>query len=172
MSSVCSLLLHCLCPSCQPARQHLSPKFYLRWGCVSKPLTSESPTAWTPSNILREGLTGQWPGASLPQVTLVWLRSCRGSENVAGCLLAPGKVHVLTRQQRLRDYGKTQHTASTRFNHALASLFQYQKTWLFSGLHWDLFLWGGCMASTKCPPSRGMASSLRPMDPSDLTVCS
>ena len=30
-----------------------------------------------------------------------------------------------------------------------------QQTWMFSGVLWDLFLWGGCMASTKCPPKQG-----------------
>ena len=30
--------------------------------------------------------------------------------------------------------------------------------WLFSGVHWDLCLWEGCTASTKCPLSWGTAS--------------
>ena len=30
--------------------------------------------------------------------------------------------------------------------------------WFFSGIYWDLCLWGGHTASTKCPPSRGTAS--------------
>ena len=41
LASVYSLLLHCLQPSHQVARQHLPPEFYLRCGYVSQPLTSE-----------------------------------------------------------------------------------------------------------------------------------
>ena len=62
-----SLLLHCLCPSHQPARWHLLPEFYLRWCRVSKALTSENPAAWPHSDPLGEGLAEQWLGASLPQ---------------------------------------------------------------------------------------------------------
>ena len=41
-----------MCPKCPPARRHLPPEFYLRWGCVSKPHISETsmagsmPTVW------------------------------------------------------------------------------------------------------------------------------
>ena len=59
-----------LCPSHQPARWHLPPKFCLRWGCVSKPLTSENPVACTCSNPLGEGLTEHWPGGSRPRKKL------------------------------------------------------------------------------------------------------
>ena len=41
LASVYSLLLHCLQPSRQVARQYLPPEFYLRCGYVSQPLTSE-----------------------------------------------------------------------------------------------------------------------------------
>ena len=37
-------------------------------------------------------------------------------------------------------------------------MFQHKQTWLFSGVHWDLCLWGGHTASTKCPASRGTTS--------------
>ena len=40
----------------------------------------------------------------------------------------------------------------------LTSLFQHQQMWLFSGVRWDLCLWGGHTVSTKCPPSRRTAS--------------
>ena len=93
-ASVHSLLLHRPRPSCQSARQHLPPKFYLRWGCVSKPITSEIPAAWTNSASLGEGVglpwecscdcTGAevqrlWPGAGLPQKKFVL--SCSGSSS-------------------------------------------------------------------------------------------
>ena len=54
----------CPCPTHQPTRQHLTPEFYLRWGCVSKPHTSEISLAWTHSDSLGEGLAEQWPGAA------------------------------------------------------------------------------------------------------------
>ena len=107
-------------------------------------------------------------GCHLAGDVFMWLHCCRGSEIVTECLLAPEKVHVITQQQRFRDYGKTQHTASARFHSILASLFQCQQTWLFSGIFWDLCLWGGHMASTKCPSSRGAASprvACRPIGP-------
>ena len=63
-------------------------------------------------------------------------------------------------------------TASSRFYHTLASLSQYQQTWLLSGVCWDLCLWGGFMASTKCTPSRGTTSPCVYMYPSDLAACS
>ncbi|XP_053068666.1 cilia- and flagella-associated protein 144 isoform X2 [Acinonyx jubatus] len=34
----------------------------------------------------------------------------------------------------------------------------HQQMWLFSGVCWNLCLWGGCTTSTKCPPSWGTAS--------------
>ena len=40
----------------------------------------------------------------------------------------------------------------------LTSLFQHQRIWLFSRVHWDLCLCGGCTASTRCPPNRRTAS--------------
>ena len=88
-ASIYSLLLHCPCP---PVRQHLYPEFYLRWGCVSKPLTSENPVAWIQSNPLGQGLVEQWPGAGLPQRTFMQLCSGRGSEIMAihNTQMAPG----------------------------------------------------------------------------------
>ena len=64
-------------------------------------------------------------------------------------------------------------TYSTRFHSTLASLFQYQEIWLLSRVRWDLCLWGGCMASTKCPPSRGTTSphvAHRPLGPHSLLL--
>ena len=75
--SVHSLLLHSLHPSCQTSRQHLPPKFDLKWGCVSKPLTSEGPATWTFPHPLEEGLAGQWPMPACP-----WEHSC--SHTAAG----------------------------------------------------------------------------------------
>ena len=49
----------------------------------------------------------------------------------------------------------SQHTAGARFHRTLVSLLQYQQMWLLSRVCWDFCLWGGCMASTKYPPSRG-----------------
>ena len=46
---------------------------------VSKPLTSEDPVAWTCSHPLAEGLTKQWPGASLLQKKCMQSHSSRGS---------------------------------------------------------------------------------------------
>ena len=40
----------------------------------------------------------------------------------------------------------------------LTSLFQHQRIWLFSRVHWDLCLCGGRTASTRCPPNRRPAS--------------
>ena len=40
----------------------------------------------------------------------------------------------------------------------LKSSFQHQWMWPFSRVCWDLFLWGGHTASTRCPPSRGTTS--------------
>ena len=82
-ASVHSLFLHCPGPSCQPARQHLPPKFYQNWGYVSKPLTSENPVVWTHSDPLGEGLAEQWPGTSLPQGTFMQFPCSRGSEIMA-----------------------------------------------------------------------------------------
>ena len=54
----------------------------------------------------------------------------------------------------------------------LTFLFQHQQMWLFSGIHWDLCLWGGCTASTKCPASRGTATPYVAVDSSDLALLS
>ena len=91
-ASVQSRSLPCPCPSCQPARWHLPLKFYLRWGCVSKPLTSENPVAWTHANSLGKGLTEKWLGASLPQKMFMPSCSGRGSEITANhnTQLVPG----------------------------------------------------------------------------------
>ena len=45
--------------------------------------------------------------------------------------------------------------------------------WPFSGVHWDLCLWGGHMASTRCSQSRGTTSPLvayRPLRPCYLLL--
>ena len=55
-ASICSLPSPCLCPSCVPSRWHLPPEFYLTQSCVSKPLTSEIPVAWTHANALGKGV--------------------------------------------------------------------------------------------------------------------
>ena len=82
--------LYCPCPSHQPARQHLPPELYLIWGCVSKPLTSESIAAWTGSDAQGEDLTRQWPGADLHLGTFVHSHHCRGSEIVTKQNTQPG----------------------------------------------------------------------------------
>ena len=66
-ASVHSLLLHFQQPSHQPARRHLLPEFYLRWGCVSKPLTSEGPADLNRSDPLGEGIAKQWLVPACPQ---------------------------------------------------------------------------------------------------------
>ena len=127
-ASVHSPLLRCPPPSHCPARRHLPPEFYLRWGCVSQSLTSETPAAWTRSNPLVE----QWPGASLPQK-----RSCRGSE-----------VMVNHNTQQALGFTAPWCLCSSTSNGGC------------SLVHWDLCLWGGRMASTKCPLRRGNLFSL------------
>ena len=49
------------------ARWHLPFKFYLRWDCVSKPLTSEGSAALTHSDPLEGGSHRAMAGASCPQ---------------------------------------------------------------------------------------------------------
>ena len=83
------------------------------------------------------------PGVNLPQKKFMQLCSSNGSG----------------------DYGKSQHTSGARLHHTLASLFQHQQTLLFSGVCWDPFPCRGYTASTKCPPSRGIASPLWPKGP-------
>ena len=68
-ASFYSLSLPCLCLKFVPARWCLLSKCYLRWGYVSKPLTSETPLAWTCTDSLEEGFAKQWPGAALSQKT-------------------------------------------------------------------------------------------------------
>ena len=107
VSSFCSTL-PLLChprPSCQAARQHLPPKFYIRWGCVSKPLTSEGPVLWSTPTLwgrvssnygqvpacTQERLHDHvvtdaqrlWLGASMPQKNFIW--SC--STSVSGMMV-------------------------------------------------------------------------------------
>ena len=121
-ASIPSLPLPSSCPSQPPARWHLPPEFYLRWDCVSELHTSETPVAWTHANCLGEGLAEQ-----------CW------------CWLAPENVCVIVLQKRFRDCGKSEHIAGSRFHCTLVSLSQYQQTWLFSRVCWDLCLWGGHM---------------------------
>ena len=52
----------------------------------------------------------------------------------------------------------------------LMSLFQHQRMWLFSRVHWDLCLWGGHTFSTKCPPSREPPLPGWPKDCPDFTL--
>ena len=79
-ASVHSLPLTCPCPSHPPPRWHLPAEFYLRWGCVSKPHTSEIYAAWIHTDSLGEGLAEQWPGTDLPQKTFMRSHSGRSSE--------------------------------------------------------------------------------------------
>ena len=102
-------------PTCQVVP---SSRVLCQRGCVSKPHTSETPTARTCSNSLGEGLTEQWLGASLPRKC-----SCNSIE------------------QRFRDYGKSQHTGGTRFHFTRVSSSQHQETWLPSGVLWALCPW-------------------------------
>ena len=80
--TVHSLPLPCPCPSCPPARQHLPPDFYLRWGCVSKP-ASETPVAWTHADFLGEVLAEQCPHAGLSPKMFLRSHCSRGSEIMA-----------------------------------------------------------------------------------------
>ena len=63
--SVHSSLLHCPGLSHQPVTRYLPPELCLIWGCVSKPLASEIPSAWTRSYPLGECLARHLPGAGL-----------------------------------------------------------------------------------------------------------
>ena len=94
------------------------------------------PVAWTCPDFLGEGLVEQCLGACLPQKTFMQLCSGRGSET----------------------YGKSEHTAYARFHCTLASLSQYQLTWLLSRFCWDLCLWRGHIASTKFHSKQGTTS--------------
>ena len=75
-------------------------------------------------------------GADLPQKTFMRSCSSSGSEILANNSTQPAP--------------------------AFATLWhpgpQYQQTWLLSGVHWDLCLWRGHMASPKCTPNRGTTS--------------
>ena len=73
----------------QPARWHLFPKFYLRWGCVSKPLTSQKPSAMTRYDPLGEGLVKQWLGASLSPGTFTCPCCCKCPETAVRCQVTP-----------------------------------------------------------------------------------
>ena len=167
-----SLLLHCLCPSHQPARWHLLPEFYLRWCHVSKALTSENPAAWPHSDPLGEGLAEQWLGASLPQGMLCHHVMAEAQRLWTGAGL-PQKKFMQLHGGRGSEILANHNTQLASDFTALWCLSQYQQTWLLSGVCWDLCLWGGCMASTKCPPSRGTASPCvahEPLRPSCLLL--
>ena len=140
--------LPCPCPSYPSTRWHLPPEFYFKWDGVSKAHTSDTPVAWTCADSLGEGLAEQWPGAGLPQKT------------------------VIMQWQTFRDYGKSQHTASSSFHHTLVYLSQYQQTWLLSGVHWDFCPWGGCMASVKCTQAGEWLLLMWHRDPSNCAACS
>ena len=64
-----------------------------------------------------------------------------GNVSLSNGQLAPECVHAVVQQQRFRDYGKSQYTASARFHCTLMSLSQYQQTRLLSRVRWDLCLW-------------------------------
>ena len=80
--------------SSQVARWHLPPEFYLRCGCVSRPLTSEGLRLW-PAQILwgrvslSNGRCWRHPG------TFAGLCCCRCPETAAGCQPAPEKVREI-----------------------------------------------------------------------------
>ena len=94
VSGLCLLPTSTLsCPHCLPAKQHLPPEFYLRWGCVSKPHTSET--------------------AGLGQALTHWGRVSVSSGQGKAC---PENMCVIVQQQRFRGYGKSQNTAGSRFH--------------------------------------------------------
>ena len=96
-----------------------------------------------------------------------------GKVSLSNGQLAPECVHAVVQQRRFRDYGKSQHTARARFHCTLVSLSQYQQMRLLSRVHWELCLWGGHMASTKCTQSRGTPSPLvahRSLEPLSLLL--
>ena len=138
-ASVHSPLLHCPGASCQPARQHLPLEFYLIWGCVSKPLTSESLVARAHSDPLGDDVAKQWPGAGLPPgnvCAVVLLQSLLSDcGQVPACPRESSRDHEAAEVQSL--WQNTTHSQGG----FTASLFQYQQTWLFSGVCWDLCLW-------------------------------
>ena len=151
LASIHSPLLHCPCPSGQPARWHLSLSNFISDGVVfPNPsllrtlLLGPTPTIWG-----RVSLSNGW--------MLAYPRKC-------SCDPCSGKGSEI-----MANYN----TYSTRFHSTLASLFQYQEIWLLARVRWDLCLWGGCMASTKCPPSRGTTSphvAHRPLGPHSLLL--
>ena len=93
------------------------PEFYLRGGCVSKHHTSETLAAWTCSNSLGQGVPEQWLDAGLSQKTFMLSHSGRGPEFMANHITEPVSGFATFRQ------------------------FQYQSTWLLSGVCWDFCSW-------------------------------
>ena len=81
------------------------------------------------------GLTEQRLGTSLPQKTFLQSHRGRGLEIIAN-----------------------HNTANAKFHHTLVSLSPHHQMWLFSGVCWNLCLWGGHVASIKCTPGRETAS--------------
>ena len=71
-----------------------------------------------------------WLGPALTLLGRVFLSN--------GWVLACSREHswVHSAAERFRDYGKSQHTAGARFHCTLASLSQYQQTWLLSRVCW------------------------------------
>ena len=129
-ASISSLPYPCLCLSCPPIKQCLSPEFYLRHSCVSKPHTSETFTVQTLSDLLGEDPTALW-------------------------LACPRKWSC--HRAVLRVYGKSQHTAGSRICWPqLASFFLYR--WQLDGAHLVFYPERGCITSTKCTPNRGTIS--------------
>lgn len=91
LASINSPPSHWLCLSCLPDRCHLPPEFYLRHGCISKPHTSESPIVW---------------------LGLPW--SSTGGSHWAVVIPACPSICATVQWQRLRVYGKLQHTVGAR----------------------------------------------------------
>ena len=160
-ASVHSLLLHCLNPSLQRVRWQLPSKLHPMWGYVSKPLTSESPVAWTYSDPRGEDLAGQWLGVSLPQNTCVvaLLKSFRDGGQVPAC---PRKClcnHTAGEVQKLWQ----NNIQPAPVFPSLLRFCSNTSSHLFPRFCWECCLWGSSTASTKCPPSRIAGELLLPM---------
>ena len=145
-----SPLLLCSRPSCQPTSRHFPPELYLRWGCVSKPFTSESPVAWTCSDSLGDGLIEQWSAAFLPHRKFVVWQCSRGLEIMIkhNTHLVPG----ITAPWHF-CYNTSKHGCSL----GSAGTFAYGEA------IWPL---PNVLLAEKLP------LPVWPMDPSDLTACS